>query len=395
MSRRLRDYSRLMKAADPVAALPKIVSSTDDMLTVAPNEKARMQVLSLMGLAHHRTGNNEEALCCFTRAFQMGGNVEALKNALVSGSALKSTAAGKAMAGLLAAAASRLNAMDDSNDRADLADALCHAHGHRGDLKQARQFGSFALAMKHRQAMAQKNTLLRLGKIHTRPFNFNQPKKNVIAFALFGDGRHYTDMAVENMRALRHVYPGWSARFYVDKTVPMPVIEELARRGADIRIRKDVNDWRTMSGMFWRFAVAADPTVDFFLIRDCDALINVREKVAVDEWVANGKGFHIIRDFFTHSELVLGGLWGGRGGALPNMEEAGAAFLKNADHGVGRGNYDQVFLRHHIWPLIAPHALTHDSQFQSPLGRARPFPSVGTMHPARHVGQDMNIFKRR
>ncbi|MEM9733111.1 MAG: hypothetical protein AAF903_06450 [Pseudomonadota bacterium] len=395
MSRRLRDYSRLMKAADPVTILSKIVSSTEDMLTVAPNDRARVQVLSLMGLAHHRTGNNDEALCCFARAFHMNGSVEALKNALVSGSALKSSTAKQAMAGLLLAAAKRLEAMDDSTERADLADALCHAHGHGGNLKQAQRFGSVALTVKHRQAMTQNNKLLRLGKIHARPFDFNAPHKNVIAFALFGDKRHYTDMAIENMQALRHVYPGWSARFYVDKTVPMSVIEELARRGADIRIRKDRNDWRTMSGMFWRFAVAADPAVDFFLIRDCDALINVREKVAVDEWVASHKGFHIIRDFFTHSELVLGGLWGGRGGALSNMEKAGAAFLKQADHGVGRGNYDQVFLRNHIWPLIAPHALEHDSQFVSPTGHGQPFPSFGTMHPTRHVGQDMNIFKNR
>lgn len=395
MSRRLRDYSKLMAASDPVAVLPGLTSSTEDILAVAPDDQARVQVLSLMGFAHHRTGNNEEALCNFARAYGLSRSVESLKNALVSGSRLKSPEAKKAMGGLLAAGAAQVHAMEDSRERADLADALCHAHGHAGNTLKAKTFGSLSLAVKHRMTVGPVKRKLRLGEIHARPFDFDRPKANVIAFSLFGDKTHYTHMAVENMRALRHVYPGWSARFYVDKTVPMPVITELARRGADVRMRPDVNDWRSMSGMFWRFHVAADPDLDFFLIRDCDAVINVREKAAVDEWLASGKGFHIMRDFFTHSELVLGGMWGGRGGALANMEEAGAAFLAESVAGMGRGNYDQVFLRNHIWPLIAPHALTHDSCFESPLGRSRPFPNTGTIHPVRHVGQDMNIFKSR
>jgi hypothetical protein len=33
-----------------------------------------------------------------------------------------------------------------------------------------------------------------------------------------------------------------------------------------------------ISGMFWRFLVAADPTVDRYIIRDADSRMNARDR---------------------------------------------------------------------------------------------------------------------
>ena len=37
-----------------------------------------------------------------------------------------------------------------------------------------------------------------------------------------------------------------------------------------------------IAGMFWRFLVADDPTVDRFIIRDSDSRLNARERFAVE-----------------------------------------------------------------------------------------------------------------
>jgi hypothetical protein len=49
-------------------------------------------------------------------------------------------------------------------------------------------------------------------------------------------------------------------------------------------------------GMLWRFTVAADPTVDRFIVRDVDSRLNYRERLAVEEWIQSGRPIHIMRD---------------------------------------------------------------------------------------------------
>ena len=40
----------------------------------------------------------------------------------------------------------------------------------------------------------------------------------------------------------------------------------------------------------------------------------------VNAWMDSGLPFHIIRDYFSHCELMLAGLFGVRGGVLANIE---------------------------------------------------------------------------
>ena len=89
----------------------------------------------------------------------------------------------------------------------------------------------------------------------------------IVSFSLYGSLPIYTEGAIRNAELVRRFYPGWTARFYVDRTVPDDVVAALREREADIvRVEKNLGP---MYGRYWRMFVAADPDVELFLIRDC------------------------------------------------------------------------------------------------------------------------------
>ena len=92
--------------------------------------------------------------------------------------------------------------------------------------------------------------------------------------------------------------------------------------------------------MFWRFLAFDDQNVDFVMVRDVDSPFTVRERLAVEEWLASGFPFHVIRDHRYHMEPMMGGLWGGRTGVLPPLTPMIGSFLSTY-----RAKYtDQHFL---------------------------------------------------
>ena len=139
--------------------------------------------------------------------------------------------------------------------------------------------------------------------------------------------------------------------------------------------------------LLWRFEVIADPAVRRFLVRDADSLLSVKERVAVDDWVRSTKYFHMMRDFRTHTDLVLAGLWGGVGGILPPPQKLWEHFkpwrLEN-DH------VDQDLLNATVWPAIRGSCLVHDSVFTGCLGSVA-FPPYGDLPAGHHVGQNAFI----
>ena len=61
--------------------------------------------------------------------------------------------------------------------------------------------------------------------------------------------------------------------------VPEEVVRNLTALGAEI---KEIPSGKGYSsGMFWRFMVADDPTVDRYIIRDTDSRLNARERSAL------------------------------------------------------------------------------------------------------------------
>lgn len=191
--------------------------------------------------------------------------------------------------------------------------------------------------------------------------------KNIISFSLFGASPRYTETAVVNASLAQHIYPEWTCRFYVDDSVPAHVITRLEQHGSQIVKVENT----TLSGLFWRFKVMADPSVHCFIIRDADSLLSYKEAYAVKAWLDSKKHFHIMRDAYEHSELILAGMWGGYTGVFDDIETMMTAFLSQLK--VTNRTIDQQFLRQMIYPTVAQDVLVHDSR-QLEIG-SEPFPA--------------------
>ncbi|HEY1934395.1 MAG TPA: hypothetical protein VGG99_20495 [Acetobacteraceae bacterium] len=254
---------------------------------------------------------------------------------------------------------------------------LCTALGALGRMDDVRRYGTRSLELKAAATAFPPHDLSSVAVPA-----FSPGPRNVIGFSLYGSVPKYTEGAVLNARAARFVYPGWTCRFYVDDSVSAPLRQTLRGEGAQvIGVHGMPAD---PCGTLWRFLVADDADVDRFILRDADSLLNVRERVAVDEWIDSGLRFHVMRDHYDQSELVLAGLWGGVRGALPPMLPAIRAWFAAQRQVIGR-TADQEFLRS-LWPTIRQSVLTHDSVFA--FGEPRDFPAVGRLPPGCWVGCD-------
>ena len=214
-----------------------------------------------------------------------------------------------------------------------------------------------------------------------RPLDPSAPHRNIVCFSLWGNNQKYTYTAVLNAKLVPSIYSGWKARFYIDNTVPSEIAQALRDYGAQVILVQ--NDGRTFLKLFWRFLAASDSSIDYFICRDCDSVVNHREKAAVDEWLMSGKPFHIMRDHPEHAELLMAGMWGGVAGLLPNLAEEAVRYYET--HETKWRWVDQDFLRDRVWMIIKDHAVTHDSQYLFGSD-ARPFPKGSELPEGDHVG---------
>jgi hypothetical protein len=265
-------------------------------------------------------------------------------------------------------------------------DVLARNYGRLGQMAAAVQAGTQALTLKDEQTPAPTFRWLRSDP--PPPFDPSRPERNIISFSLWGAHPRYLEGAFRNAWMVRDLYPGWTCRFYCDVTVPQQARDALARLGSQL-IVSSKPPTRFYEGLFWRFMVWSDPQVDRFLIRDTDSLLSAREKAAVDEWLLSGRSFHVMRDFYGHTDLIHGGMWGGVAGRLPALPDLIATFRPRAS--VARA-IDQVFLRDIVWPLIKPEVVIHDSVFK--LFDSQPFPAHAWCSPGFHVGQDFAVTDR-
>ena len=80
--------------------------------------------------------------------------------------------------------------------------------------------------------------------------------------------------------------------------------------------------------------------------------------MAVDEWLATDKPFHIMRDHQFHAIPILGGMWGARGGILPNI------YKQTKEYTDERWQIDQDFLANVVYPTVVNRACVHDEFFE-------------------------------
>lgn len=269
-----------------------------------------------------------------------------------------------------------LEIRDDISTRNGLVMALCNADR----MDEAVAEGLRSLRQKDAEALARFDGPASLNPppVGNLPFNPKTPRKNIIAFSLWGDDPVYVHGAIVNARIAPHIYYGWTPRFYCDPSVPADVVAELRRLGAQVVLFEDpaLQAIRPM----WRFLASDDPSVDWFVCRDTDCRLNCQEFIAVEEWLKSGRPFHVMRDHVYHIDLILAGMWGGRAGMLPNMKGALLSSPQYFDNRFG----DQLFLMEKVWPLIRDHAFTHDTYYGFPDGRE--FPAAYRLPRPLHVG---------
>lgn len=212
-------------------------------------------------------------------------------------------------------------------------------------------------------------------------------KKQVIAFTLFGSDPRYLRGALHNVLAARDHYPGWTCRFYADASVDEALLGALRDEGAEV-IADEIGNDDVRYRLCRRFLVADDPAVGRFLVRDCDSVVGAREAAAVDAWMRSGKPFHAMRDWWTHTDLMFAGMWGGIAGMLPNFAAALADFLALTPDGP---NWDQRFLGWHVWSSVREQILVHDRLFNGQATEPFPTPSPPGLE---HVGQNQFVADR-
>ena len=169
--------------------------------------------------------------------------------------------------------------------------------------------------------------------------------KKVICFSLWGDNPTYTIGAIKNAKLAEEIYPGWICRYYVGKSTPTEIINQLMEfKNTEVFIMNESGNW---TGMFWRFYAASDQNVSVMISRDTDSRLTKREKAAVDEWLASDKDFHIMRDHPQHATEILGGMWGVRNRLLIGMVSGINDYAKGDFWQV-----DQNFLREKIYSIF-------------------------------------------
>jgi len=204
-------------------------------------------------------------------------------------------------------------------------------------------------------------------------------EKRVISFGLYGANPKYVVGAIHNVEAGRIYFPGWVCRFYVTNDVPLDAIDTLKQMGAEVEAIPPGMGYS--SGMFWRFLVAADPTVDRYIVRDADSRLNARDRIAVEEWVESRYPVHILRDHVNHCLVMNGGMWGGVKGAISDMRGKVEGWTARDEYAA-----DLNFLEQQVWPEIRDSQIAHDSYCCDRFPNARPFPSKRPI-TYQHVGQ--------
>ncbi len=267
----------------------------------------------------------------------------------------------------------------------NLYDGLAEVCFYLNKTDELQRYGALAIQSKMDQ-VAQQNPLP-LPSEQPAAFDLSQPSANIISYSLFGNNPRYCEVAIENVHLAKSIYPGWTCRFYVDDTVPTTVQQRLSDAGAQV-FKVNLTQ-QQMSGLFWRFLVMDDPSVQRFLIRDADSLLSYREQAAVQAWLHSGLWFHCMRDWYSHTELLLAGMWGGCNGVLHNVQ---ASILNyQQQHRAVARVIDQHFLRFYLWPTVRQSLLSHDRY--SFAAHSLPFPvSMESMpfeqHTQFHVGMN-------
>jgi GR25 family glycosyltransferase involved in LPS biosynthesis len=166
--------------------------------------------------------------------------------------------------------------------------------------------------------------------------------KKIISFSLWGDCELYSAGAIENAIAASYVYPEFECWFYVGEGVNEKHLEIL-NKFKNVRIIKKNSLPHQFMNTMWRFEPAFS-TGNIVLSRDCDAVVSLKERMAVEEWLNSGRDFHIMRDHDLHcaKHPILAGMFAVRNGVLNKYKNEYDEFIKEFHDSI---KTDQNFLK--------------------------------------------------
>ena len=214
--------------------------------------------------------------------------------------------------------------------------------------------------------------------------------KKVISFSLYGKQPKYTMGAVANARHANRAYPGWICRFYVADDVPKGIVSRLLGHGAEV-----VNMGQRFGheAMFWRLFAAFEPENEIVIFRDADSRFTKCELVMVNDWLASGKKFHVMRWDYSHDVSVMGGLWGLRG-HISELREPVEKFLESTNSWPRRA--DERFLNKNLTPKMKGKVYVNELYSLKPrrcfIGETiHPFPSFAYTKRGKYLNTPMPV----
>ena len=201
--------------------------------------------------------------------------------------------------------------------------------------------------------------------------------KKIVSFSLWGNKNKYTLGMIENVKLAKEIYPDWIIKIHYNNSVPKQIIEWL-KNNDNVELVKHENNFNNFSNCFWRIEeIFSDNIV---IVRDADSRLNIREKAAVDEWLASDKDFHIMRDHPSHTCPILAGCFGSRNksyeyivfangnknynGCPCNFLDAKEQFYKHIENiSPNEDTYmvDQRYLYKFVYPFVILKTMVHAS----------------------------------
>lgn len=183
--------------------------------------------------------------------------------------------------------------------------------------------------------------------------------KKVISFSLYGNDPKYTIGMIKNVNISKELYPDWICYIYYNNTVPNDILKEL-NSFYNVKLI-DMTHMQT-PGMYWRFLPNDNKDVDYFMVRDSDSRMTLRESIAVKEWLESNKTLHIMRDHPHHNYVILGGMWGMKCNKSFNMISSINEYNKSSN--LYEKMRDMDFLRDVIYPKYVNDSIIHATYFK-------------------------------
>lgn len=182
----------------------------------------------------------------------------------------------------------------------------------------------------------------------------------VISFSLYGDNPIYTKGCVRNAEIKKEVFKEWQIWVYHNDTVPQYILDRLIELNVKLINTKENNGF---FGSLWRFNPITEQNVEYFISRDCDSRISLRDETAVNEWIASDKTFHILREHpIGHGWPMNAGMWGSKGNSISNFKDLVTTYLTNNNRSWDK-SIDQCFLRDVIHPIAKTSLFLHDEYY--------------------------------